>query len=162
MTTRIAPEGGFATPVLTLVLAALILALAGMSVDLWRVASAHQRLVAARKLGLKTVPVVFLDLPPEQAKLLNLALNRISGEWEQELLARVLAELDGAGGKPAHVVISLFRRHPIHSNIAPPPVEFCSLRRAPSSRITGLPGRRGQVNSAVWERTRRFPPNRQM
>lgn len=47
VTTRIAPEGGFATPVLTLVLAALILALAGMSVDLWRVASAHQRLVAA-------------------------------------------------------------------------------------------------------------------
>src|SRR3954447_23909441 len=39
----------------------------------------HQRLVAARRLGLKTVPVVFLDVAPEQAKVLNLALNRISG-----------------------------------------------------------------------------------
>jgi DNA modification methylase len=53
----------------------------------------HQRLVAARRLGLDTVPVVFVDLTPEQAKLLNLALNRISGQWDQELLARLLSEL---------------------------------------------------------------------
>jgi DNA modification methylase len=53
----------------------------------------HQRLIAARRVGLKTVPVVFVALSPEQAKLLNLALNRISGEWDEELLARLLAEL---------------------------------------------------------------------
>jgi len=39
------------------------------------------------------VPVVFVDLSREQARLLNLALNRISGEWDQELLARLLADL---------------------------------------------------------------------
>lgn len=54
----------------------------------------HQRLVAARKLGLETVPVIFLDLPPEQARVLALALNKISGDWDQELLARLLAELE--------------------------------------------------------------------
>ena len=54
----------------------------------------HQRLVAARRLGLKTALVVFVDLSDEQAKLLNLALNRISGDWDQELLARLLAELN--------------------------------------------------------------------
>ncbi len=53
----------------------------------------HQRLLAARKLGLKTVPVIFVDLSPERAHLLNLALNRISGAWDQELLARLLADL---------------------------------------------------------------------
>jgi len=53
----------------------------------------HQRLVAARRLGWKTVPVIFLDLSVEQSRLLNLALNRISGEWDQELLARMLADL---------------------------------------------------------------------
>jgi DNA modification methylase len=53
----------------------------------------HQRLVAARRLGLKTVPVIFVDLSVEQARLLNLALNRISGDWDQELLARLLADL---------------------------------------------------------------------
>ena len=57
----------------------------------------HQRLLAARKLGLKTVPVVFVDLSPEQAHLLNIGLNKIGGEWDQELLARLLADLgDGA------------------------------------------------------------------
>ena len=58
----------------------------------------HQRLLAARRLGMKTVPVVFLDLPPEQARLLNLALNKISGSWDQELLARLLADLEAAPG----------------------------------------------------------------
>jgi DNA modification methylase len=53
----------------------------------------HQRLVAARRLGLKQVPVVFLDLSPEQARLLNLSLNRIGGAWDQDLLARLLKEL---------------------------------------------------------------------
>lgn len=53
----------------------------------------HQRLLAARKLGMKTVPAIFLDLTVEQSHLLNVALNRISGEWDQELLARLLADL---------------------------------------------------------------------
>ena len=53
----------------------------------------HQRLIAARKLGLKQVPVVLVDISEEQAHVLNLALNRISGTWDQELLARLLAEL---------------------------------------------------------------------
>jgi len=54
----------------------------------------HQRLLAARRLGFITVPVIFLDITPEQARLLNLALNKISGTWDQELLARLLADLN--------------------------------------------------------------------
>ena len=53
----------------------------------------HQRLLAARKLGYKTVPVVLTDLTIEQAHLLNIALNKISGSFDQELLARLLKEL---------------------------------------------------------------------
>ena len=53
----------------------------------------HQRLTAARRLGYKTVPVVWLDISLEQARLLNLSLNKISGEWDNELLARLLADL---------------------------------------------------------------------
>src|SRR5690606_15471109 len=53
----------------------------------------HQRLTAARRLGYKTVPVYFLDVSLEQARLLNLSLNKISGEWDQDLLARLLADL---------------------------------------------------------------------
>jgi len=54
----------------------------------------HQRLLAARRLGYKTVPVVFADLSLEQARLLNIALNKISGSFDQELLARLLSELN--------------------------------------------------------------------
>jgi DNA modification methylase len=53
----------------------------------------HQRLLAARKLGLKTAPVIYVDLSVEQSRLLNVALNKISGEWDEELLARMLADL---------------------------------------------------------------------
>ena len=42
----------------------------------------HQRLEAARTLGLKTVPVVFVDLTESEASLLNIALNKISGDWD--------------------------------------------------------------------------------
>ena len=54
----------------------------------------HQRLLAARKLGLKQVPVVLVDLSEERAHLLNIALNRISASWDQELLARLLSDLN--------------------------------------------------------------------
>lgn len=57
------------------------------------VVGGHQRLIAARKLGMKEVPVVYVDLPLEQGRLLNLALNKISGTWEEELLARMVADL---------------------------------------------------------------------
>ncbi len=53
----------------------------------------HQRLLAARRLGYKTVPVIYLDIALEQARVLNIGLNRISGDWDKELLARLLADL---------------------------------------------------------------------
>jgi ParB/RepB/Spo0J family partition protein len=36
----------------------------------------HQRLVAAHRLGLTSVPVTWLDVTVEQARLLGLALNK--------------------------------------------------------------------------------------
>ena len=53
----------------------------------------HQRLVAARRLGYATVPVTWLDVSIDQARVLALALNKISGTWDEPLLARLLAEL---------------------------------------------------------------------
>jgi len=67
----------------------------------------HQRLLAARRLGLASVPVVWLDLDPERAHLLGLALNRIAGTWDQALLARLLAELNAS--PDVDVTLSGFR-----------------------------------------------------
>jgi DNA modification methylase len=56
----------------------------------------HQRLLVARRLGLTTVPVTWLDLSVEQSRLLNLALNKVSGSWDDALLARLLADLQAS------------------------------------------------------------------
>ncbi len=40
-----------------------------------------------------TVPVILLDISAELARLLGLTLNKISGTWDDALLARLLAEL---------------------------------------------------------------------
>lgn len=53
----------------------------------------HQRLEAARRLGYRTVPVVFVDITDKEGKLLNVALNRIQGEWDTMRLASLLQEL---------------------------------------------------------------------
>jgi len=53
----------------------------------------HQRLDTLEKMGRETIPCYRLDIPVEKAKLLNLALNRISGEWDEEKLAGVLSDL---------------------------------------------------------------------
>ena len=58
-----------------------------------RLIAGHQRLVAARRAGLTTVPVILLDLTAEDARLLNVALNQIGGEWDADLLARLLIDL---------------------------------------------------------------------
>jgi DNA modification methylase len=56
----------------------------------------HQRLVAARRLGLQTVPVSWLDLSGERARVLSLALNKISGTWDEQLLARLISDLQAS------------------------------------------------------------------
>ena len=58
------------------------------------VIAGHQRLVAARRLGHATIPVIFVDLSTESGRALGVALNKISGTWDEKLLVRLLAELD--------------------------------------------------------------------
>lgn len=53
----------------------------------------HQRLNVMIERGDTEVEVSVVDLSPEREKALNLALNKIQGEWDFEKLAAVLAEL---------------------------------------------------------------------
>ena len=53
----------------------------------------HQRLAAAAALGMTRVPVVYVDVTEAQAKALNLALNKIQGEWDLPKLGDLLEEL---------------------------------------------------------------------
>src|ERR1019366_815577 len=62
------------------------------------VVAGHQRLIAARRLGHQTVPVIFVDLSTAAARTLGLALNKISGRWDEQLLANLIADLQDAPG----------------------------------------------------------------
>ncbi|MBX3388629.1 MAG: DNA modification methylase [Phycisphaeraceae bacterium] len=53
----------------------------------------HQRFAVLMAEGAKTVEVSVVDLPLEKEKALNLALNKIQGEWDQDKLAALLDEL---------------------------------------------------------------------
>lgn len=58
----------------------------------------HQRYkIMVNALGHTELEVSVVDLDEEQERLLNLALNKVSGRWDDEALARLLGELQEAG-----------------------------------------------------------------
>ena len=54
----------------------------------------HQRLKILKELGVENVEVSVVDLPAPREKALNLALNKIQGEWDFPKLKDLLEELD--------------------------------------------------------------------
>ena len=61
------------------------------------VVGGHQRLEVMKFLGYTEVDCVIVDLDEKKEKALNVALNKISGEWDNELLTDLLKELDQDG-----------------------------------------------------------------
>ena len=57
----------------------------------------HQRLKILQELGIKKVDVSVVDLSPVKEKALNIALNKIQGEWDFPKLKDLLQELDTGG-----------------------------------------------------------------
>lgn len=53
----------------------------------------HQRVEALKALGLKKVPVIFVNLDENKEKMLNIALNKITGEWDEVKLIELLNQL---------------------------------------------------------------------
>ena len=59
------------------------------------VVGGHQRLTVLRDLGVTEVDCVVVEMDREKEKALNIALNKISGEWDKEKLALLIADLQG-------------------------------------------------------------------
>src|SRR3990172_4227062 len=57
----------------------------------------HQRWFAAKELGWKKVEIKRVFLKEDEARLLNIALNRIHGRWDEDKLTEVLEGLQAAG-----------------------------------------------------------------
>lgn len=63
-----------------------------------RIIGGHQRVTAAIELGMELVPVVEADVTALDAMILNEALNRIHGGWDEPQLALHQQEIRLAGG----------------------------------------------------------------
>lgn len=94
----------------------------------------HMRVEAAKRLGWTEFPSVRVDLDEDKARLLNLALNRISGEWDEDMLAELIWSLHEAD---ADLPLSGFddkelRR--IISSVGPVPEEVLEPPADPETR----------------------------
>ncbi len=58
------------------------------------VISGHQRLQVAKKLGMKEVPCMLVDLELSKERALNLAMNKIGGRFEEEKLVDLLSLIE--------------------------------------------------------------------
>lgn len=54
----------------------------------------HQRYNVLKALGYKAAMVSVVDMEEAQEKTLNIALNKVEGEWDEKKLKTVLEELD--------------------------------------------------------------------
>ncbi|MEI3609961.1 site-specific DNA-methyltransferase [Pseudogracilibacillus sp. SO10305] len=61
-----------------------------------RVVGGHQRLKVLASMGRTEVECVVVELDEEKEKALNVALNKISGDWDKEKLAVLMTDLDAA------------------------------------------------------------------
>lgn len=60
-----------------------------------RVVGGHQRLKVLIDLGITEVDCVVVEMDEAKEKALNIALNKISGDWDKDKLALLIADLQG-------------------------------------------------------------------
>lgn len=60
-----------------------------------RVVGGHQRLKILLDMGITEVECVVVEMDEEKEKALNIALNKISGEWDKDKLALLISDLQG-------------------------------------------------------------------
>ena len=56
----------------------------------------HQRLTVAMDLGYTEVPCAIVDVDKVREKALNIALNKITGVWDEDLLAQLLEDIQNS------------------------------------------------------------------
>ena len=56
----------------------------------------HQRLTVAMDLGYTEVPCAVVDIDKVREKALNIALNKITGAWDDSLLADLLKDIENS------------------------------------------------------------------
>lgn len=60
-----------------------------------RLVGGHQRLKVLKDMGIDEVDVAVVDMDEEKEKALNVALNKISGDWDKDKLMLLITDLQG-------------------------------------------------------------------
>lgn len=58
------------------------------------VVGGHQRLAVLKSMGYESIPCSVVDLDEKEEKLLNIALNKIKGQWDYDKLEEILSGFD--------------------------------------------------------------------
>lgn len=61
-----------------------------------RVVGGHQRLKVLQDMGMTEIDCVIIEMSEEKEKALNIALNKISGDWDTDKLALLITDLQGS------------------------------------------------------------------
>lgn len=61
-----------------------------------KVVGGHQRLKVLLDMGIAEVECVVIEMDEDKEKALNIALNKISGDWDKDKLALLITDLQGA------------------------------------------------------------------
>ena len=80
-----------------------------------RVVGGHQRLTVLRDLGHTTAPTVLVELDEKREKALNLALNKIAGEWDMPMLSNAVIIASRLSGEAKAGQILLTQR--LHAGV---------------------------------------------
>lgn len=106
----------------------------------------NQRVEILRRKGEKYVPVFYVDLTEDQEKRLNIALNKISGVWDQDKLKQMLSEIDHINiGFTDEEIKDLFGSSDINDLLAPDQKE---LSKFISFKFGSL---RGDIPREIYE-----------
>ena len=57
----------------------------------------HQRMNVAAELGYTELPCAVVDIDKAREKALNIALNKITGSWDEQMLAELLKDIEASG-----------------------------------------------------------------
>lgn len=61
-----------------------------------RIVGGHQRLKVMQDLNYKEIDCVIISIDEDQEKALNVALNKISGSWDEDKLMSLMTDLEGS------------------------------------------------------------------